>query len=111
MTYVFIALFSIILLMMYRRYAPVVGVPCSKIKQNQPIVIVDLRDYNISNKTPLSNAINIPVAYLNRHHHEIPGKNVHVIAQNQLEKNMGIRLLRKNGINVMSYTMSNCLCK
>lgn len=111
MTYIFIALVSIILIMMYKRYAPVVGVPCSIIKQEQPIVIVDLRDYNISNKMPLTNAINIPVAYLNRHYHEIPSKNVHVIAQNQLEKNMGIRLLRKNGINVTSYTMSNCTCK
>ncbi|WP_042352379.1 sulfurtransferase [Bacillus massiliigorillae] len=112
MTYILIAVFLIILIMMYKRFAPVQGVPCSKVKQELPVVIVDLRDYNISDKRPLSsNAINIPVAYLNRHYHEIPSKNVHVIAQNQIEKNMGIRLLRKNGINVMSYTMSNCTCK
>lgn len=111
MTYIFVLFLLSILIMLYKRYAPVMGVPCLKIKHGYPAVIVDLRDYNISNKKPLADAINIPVAYINRHYHEIPSKQVHVIAHNKVEKNIGIRLLQKQGIHVLSYTMESCSCK
>lgn len=110
MTYIFVAISLGIAFMLYKRYAPV-SVPCVKEQDKQPMVVVDLRDYNVADKMPTRNAIHIPIAYIQRHYHEIPSKEVHVIAQSQIEKNIGVRLLRKKGINVTSYTMSNCSCK
>lgn len=103
-------LFLLIFVTIYKRYFPIYGVPCQPVRRDKDNVIVDLRDYNISDKKPLSGAINIPVAYLKRNYHEIPGKEVHVVAMNQLEKNMGIRLLRQRGFDVVSYTINDCLC-
>ena len=112
MTYIFTIIGLGIAYMLYKRYAPV-SVPCVKEQdqEKQSMVVVDLRDYNMADKKPSRNAIHIPIAYIDRHYQEIPSKEVHVIAQNQVEKNMGVRLLRKRGFNVMSYTMSNCSCK
>ncbi|MGM9926045.1 MAG: sulfurtransferase [Bacillus sp. (in: firmicutes)] len=111
MLYIVLIVSLFILFYLYRRYVPVRGVPCKQVNHEENQVIVDLRDYNISHKNQLAGSINIPVAYLQRHLHEIPSKQVHVIAQNQVEKNIGIRLLRRNGIQVYSYSMSDCFCK
>ncbi|WP_019243853.1 MULTISPECIES: hypothetical protein [Bacillus] len=113
MTYIIVFFLLVFFVSLYKRYVPVIGVPCKHINNDQieqSKVIVDLRDYNDSDKTHLEEAIRIPVAYLQRYHHEIPSKNVHIIVNDRIEKNMGIRLLRKKGISVDSYTMSNCSC-
>lgn len=113
MTYILLILFIVILYTFHKRYFPVYGVPCSNgviELQESTSVVVDLRDYNVSAKKPLTGAINIPIAYLKRYYREIPNKKVHVIANDHLEKNMGVRLLRKKGFKVVSYTLNDCPC-
>ena len=67
--------------------------------------IIDLRDYNVSSESPIDGAMNIPIAYLNRSIREIPNEELHVIASDQLEKNIGIRYLRQKGYQVVGYTI------
>ncbi|WP_069203047.1 sulfurtransferase [Bacillus testis] len=113
MTYIFIFIGLAILFLLYSRYMPVAGVRCKSLKaimQEPAKVVVDLRDYNVSSRSPLNGTINIPVAYIKRHYHDIPNKQVHVVATDRIEKNMGIRLLRKEGIQVVSYSLEGCPC-
>ena len=97
---------SIVLFLFFiRRYYPVKNVPYeSKVEEVQE-VIVDIRDYNIADKNPLKGSINIPVAYIERYHQEIPRDKVHLIVRDELEKNIGVRMLRKKGIHVKSYSV------
>lgn len=96
-----------IALLLYKRYVPVLGIPF--INRNNldydHMVIIDLRDFNISYKDPVKGAVNIPIAYLNRSIAEIPNREVYIIASSSLEKNLGIRLLRKKGFRVVGYTI------
>ncbi|WP_243290941.1 hypothetical protein [Bacillus sp. FJAT-47783] len=69
--------------------------------------IVDIRDYNDAFKSPVHGAINVPVAYFNRYFSKIPQSDLVVVASNRLEKNIGIRFLRKKGFKVVGYTMIN----
>jgi len=103
--------FLILLVMIYNRYYPVsgiAGVPCTVIKDGKiENNILDVRDYNISSKTPVKGAIMIPTAYLNRYMKEIPDKEVHLVASSEMEKNVGARMLHKKGIKVTGYTVIN----
>ncbi len=69
------------------------------------IAIVDVRDYNDSYKSLILNALNLPIAYLIRHIHELPKKPLHIIASTQLDKNMSVRIIRKAGHEVKSYSL------
>jgi rhodanese-related sulfurtransferase len=114
MIYLQFILFAIVFSILYKRYFPVSGVQCIDIKNTQlekRNVLLDLRDYDVSSKDPIPGAVNIPIAYLKRYSHTIPKKEVHVIAENPLEKNIGIRYLRKKGYKVLRYTLTECTCK
>ncbi|MBY0098710.1 hypothetical protein H0185_18255 [Mesobacillus maritimus] len=104
-----ILLISLIVGVVYVRYVPVTGVQSTILTDlhTQSIKVVDIREYNQSYNYPIPKSINIPIAYLKRNYQEIGSKKVHVIASDHLEKNMGIRLLRKRGFKVMSYTIIN----
>jgi rhodanese-related sulfurtransferase len=71
------------------------------------IKIIDLRDYNESDKNPIEGELNIPIAYLKRNFREIPKRELHLIVSSILEKNMGIRFLRKKGFCVVGYSIVN----
>lgn len=109
---IFILIVVIFLVFNLSRYLPVWGVRCLQMLEidENSTTIVDVRDYNQSYKDVTQAAINIPVAYLNRYFHEIPGKQIHVVAANPLEKNISIRFLRKKGYAVKSYTITDCQC-
>ncbi len=97
-----------LLLLIYRRYMPVYGIPL-KIIEEETIgndIIVDIRDYAASSKNPIKGSLPIPAAYLARYASEIPGEKVLIIASDHLEKNWGIRELRKKGIKVVAYTLA-----
>lgn len=114
MIYFFLALFIIFLIIMYERYFPVYGIPCIEMNNqlaSKNVIFVDVRDYNDSSNKPIDGAVMIPVAYLSRFINEIPRENIHVIASTTLEKNVGIRILRKQGFKVNSYTIIDCRCK
>lgn len=91
----------------YKRYFPVFGVQSNHIKDLKldDVSLLDVRDYNESDKKQINGATNIPIAYLERHSNEIPKSQIHLVASNFLEKNMGIRFLRKKGFKVVSYTI------
>ncbi|WP_071394962.1 hypothetical protein [Bacillus tuaregi] len=100
---------SIILIafILYKRYFPITDVPFNHLKDLdlEYIKVIDLRDFNVSYKDPVKEALNIPIAYLKRNHHEIPDMDLHVVASSLVEKNMGIRLLRQQGFHVISFNM------
>lgn len=111
MLYVLVIVSISILYILYKRYMPVAGVHHQDIQvsnQDNEKVIVDLRDYNNVHANVSEEAIHIPIAYIKRKYQEIPGRHVHIIVDNEIEKNMGVRLLRRKGINVVSYTMNDC---
>jgi len=87
------------------------NVPCVDVQHHdQSSQIVDVRDYNNLSEMTVSGAIVIPIPYLKRYYHEIPSKKVHLIAGNQLEKNIGVRFLQKNGFDVTGYSLAECTC-
>jgi rhodanese-related sulfurtransferase len=109
MMYYTILLISLIIGLIYVRYVPVSGVHFLRVVDldNRSIQVVDIREYNQSYKHPIPESINIPISYLRRNYQEIGCRKIHVIASDHLEKNMGVRLLRKKGFNVISYTIIN----
>lgn len=94
---------------LYKRYVPVSGVSLihwTNLDWDK-INVVDVREYNESDKNPINGGINIPVGYLKRYLKEVPKKNLHLIVSNHLEKNVSIRFLRKKGFQIAGYTIIN----
>lgn len=110
---IFIIIMSLmIFLYIYKRYIPVFRATCMelmKAKQEKDYIL-DIRDYQEATNNPIEGAINIPFGYLQRYYKEIPTKSLHVVADDHLEKNIGIRYLRKKGFKINSYSLANCLC-
>ena len=67
--------------------------------------ILDVRDYNVSYKSSIDKAMNIPVPYIKRHYKDIKSNDLIVVASNRLEKKVGIRLLRRKGFKVVGYIL------
>jgi len=105
MIYIVFTISIVLLFVIFRRYFPVKNVPYESKIQSVQEVIIDIRDYNIADKNPFKGSINIPVAYIERYHEEIPRDKVHLIVNDELEKNIGVRMLRKKGIRVTSYSV------
>ncbi|MEH7495504.1 hypothetical protein [Neobacillus niacini] len=96
----------VVAIIVYKRYFPVWGVkyyPISQLDQSQ-IEILDVRDYNESYKSPIVGSINIPIAYFKRNISEIPNRDLHLVVSSLLEKNVGIRTLKKKGYRVVGYS-------
>jgi rhodanese-related sulfurtransferase len=103
--FIFIILF--LTLTLYKRYVPVHGVRSlnlTDLDSNQ-ITIIDIRDFNVSYKNPIDGAINIPTAYLKRNANSIQMKELYLVASNTLEKNVGIRILKRKGFRVAGYAI------
>lgn len=94
---------------LYKRYFPAFGVHCINLKDIDldKIKVLDIRDYNDSYNNLVQGAINIPIAYLKRNINQIPNNDLHLVASHSLEKNVGIRFLRKRGFRVAGYTIIN----
>ncbi|WP_077211883.1 hypothetical protein [Bacillus dakarensis] len=111
MTILILGLLLIFLGLIFIRYIPVAGVKCRELcNLNETFKIVDVRDYNESYQDQILNGINIPIAYIKRHYHEINHSKIFVVASNHLEKNISIRLLRKKGFVVVGYSLTVCDC-
>jgi rhodanese-related sulfurtransferase len=100
---------TIVAIIFYKRYFPVFGVHCINLNDLDldKIKVIDLRDYNESYKNPIKGVLNIPIAYLKRNLKEIQKRELHLIVSSHLEKNIGIRCLRKKGYCVVGYTIVN----
>jgi rhodanese-related sulfurtransferase len=98
--------FLVILVILYKRYFPVLGVKCSQLEELDltKLEIIDVRDYNESYKNPIEGAMNIPIAYLKRHINEIPHTDLHLVVSSLLEKNVGIRALKQKGYRIVGYS-------
>ncbi|WLR42646.1 hypothetical protein LC087_18525 [Bacillus carboniphilus] len=87
------------------RYVPIRGlrkIEEQDLKGNR-LTVVDLRDYQNSSHDAVDGAINIPLSYLERQKMLIPKENIMVIVSTSIEKNLGVRQLRKKGYNVVGY--------
>jgi len=92
---------------LFFRYYPIYGlhdIDKAEIEINSQFVI-DVRDYNEAYKDLVDPGINIPIAYLKRYYSEIPNKDLVVVASNCMERNVGVRILRKKGFKVIGYTI------
>jgi rhodanese-related sulfurtransferase len=98
--------FLVILVILYKRYFPVLGVKCSQLEELDltKLEIIDVRDYNESYKNPIEGAMNIPIAYLKRHINEIPHTDLHLVVSSLLEKNVGIRALKQKEYRIVGYS-------
>lgn len=109
--YIFIISFIVIITMfyLYQRYFPVWKVPSLKEINNlsnfENIVYVDVRDYQDANHKPVQGAVNLPYAYLKRHHNQIKKGEVVVVASDQVLKNLSIRFLKGHGFKVVGYQL------
>jgi rhodanese-related sulfurtransferase len=107
MIYLILSLSLLVLLViLYKRYFPVLGLKCSPIEEVDITLleILDVRDYNESYKYPIEGSLNIPIAYLKRHINEIPHRDIHLVVSSLLEKNVGIRVLKQKGYRVVGYS-------
>lgn len=97
----------------YKRYVTAKGVKhdCTdRLKENGDIFLLDVRAYNISYKDPIEGAFELPIAYFIRSYEEIPDRPIHIIASDEMEKNMAVRLLWKKGKQVISYSLTEENC-
>jgi len=108
---IFVLSIAIVILVawMYKRYVPIKNIPCKHIDlKDTSLEILDIRAYNARQDNLNSDSIiNIPYSYLERYNNEIPLSNIHVIASDKLERNLGIRFLLGKGIKVKSYEILN----
>lgn len=106
---ILILIIGLVAILVFKRYFPVLGLKCLKweefdIKNSN---VIDVRDYTVSHKEPIPGAINIPIAYLNRYYSEIPNVDIYIVGSDKIEKNMGIRILRKKGFQVIGCSIKN----
>ncbi|PEJ59125.1 hypothetical protein CN601_00250 [Bacillus sp. AFS017336] len=111
---IFTLIMGLILRKFYIRYFPIWHIKCtnsSSIISKKSTQIIDVRDYNESNKMPIKNALNIPIGYLKRSYEDISNIEIHIVASNKLEKNLSIRFLSKQGFKIIGYSLTSCDCK
>lgn len=91
----------------YKRYIPIASVKQAQLNEidSDSYALLDVRAYNVSYKELVSDAFNLPISYFTRGYKEIPKKPIHLIAENQVEKNIATRLLQQKGFKVTSYSL------
>ncbi|WP_289324640.1 sulfurtransferase [Peribacillus sp. ACCC06369] len=94
-----IIIFVILVLFTYKLYVPVKDIPCQK-NEVQDAILLDIRAFNHKCDDVDKEVLNIPYAYLKRFNEVIPHENIHVIASDKLEVNLGLRFLIGKGIKV-----------
>lgn len=105
----------LVLLIMYtiyvffQRYVPVIQASyIDNLHQAEnEHAVIDLRDYIASSHSPIKGAYEIPLAYLKRHTDKIPNQKVIVIASDSVEKNIGMRVLKRRGFEVVGFYYPN----
>jgi rhodanese-related sulfurtransferase len=107
----YIILISILVFFMiyfYQRYFPIWHVPnmdVANINYENNIVYLDVRDYQDASHKPVQGAVNLPYAYLKRHHDQISSRQVVVVASDPVLKNLSIRFLKGHGFKVVAYQL------
>jgi len=90
---------------LFQRYVPVIQAPyIENVHQaDNEHAVIDLRDYIASSHSPMKGAYEIPLAYLKRNIEKIPNQKVIVIASDSVEKNIGVRVLKRRGFEVIGF--------
>lgn len=104
----------LLIIPLFKRYYPVKNIPCYSLEQfslQKETVLLDVRDYNESCHCEIPGAVNLPIPYINRHIQEIPHNQIHLVASNPLEKNVGVRILQKRGFKIVGFSMPECHCE
>lgn len=106
---ILIALIIVSLLYLYQSYFPVWYVPSldaiNNSISNNNTVFLDVRDYQDASHKPVQGAVNLPYAYLKRHHGQISSWQVVVVASDAVSKNLTIRFLKGHGFKVIGYQL------
>lgn len=105
-----IVLLMIILRFLYSRYIPIYHVKemdITEVVNKKDIVILDIRDFNVSYKDPIEGAVNVPLSYLNRNFNKVKKNSVFVVSSDIVGKNLAVRLLKRNEYEVIGYTIRN----
>ncbi|MBD1380406.1 hypothetical protein [Metabacillus arenae] len=100
-------LISFFAYLIYERFIPVKGVKCVNICEMTGHPIVDVRDYNHHGALTVQDSYHIPFGYLHRYYPEIPEKQVFIVAESSLEKNLSIRLLKRKGFKIAGVYVTN----
>lgn len=89
---------------LYRRYFPVLGIPCVRAGHAKTsTLVIDIRDYNID--ADHQSDMRIPHAYLKRFIQEIPKQQLHVVANDRLETQFRSKI--SNEQRISSSQLSN----
>lgn len=67
---------------------------------NENYCLLDLRDFNVSYKTPVKCAYNIPSAYLKRYYAELPQKEILILTDDPRRVVPDVRFLKRKGYRV-----------
>ena len=100
-----------ILYVIYERYVPVRGIPTVDIKTQllgRNLVLLDVRDYNISAKGRVEGVEHLPYAYIKRYYQEIKGRDIVLVVSDQILLNMSARFLRRRRFNIIGYYKVEC---
>lgn len=106
MTFVYLMIILITAIFIYQRYFPpakvhaLSGVPEAVEGRRW---ILDIREYQDAEKSPVKNSFNVPLAYLNRHYPKEMPSEVIMVANDRVEVNLACRLLSKRGYHVSGY--------
>lgn len=108
MSFVITASIIVIMLTFLYRFVPAAHMKkmdVSHVKMEDDMVTVDTRDYQTSSQDRFEQAYCLPLAYLERHHHDLPKRAVVLVSSDEVEKNMAARLLRRKGFQVTGYCL------
>ncbi|WEG17535.1 sulfurtransferase [Alkalihalophilus pseudofirmus] len=95
---------------LYKRYIPVIGLKCTdiqNIKDKNEVVILDVRDFPVANKTSIDGTMNIPLAYLKRYYHDLDKKMIYLVCAERQEVNLSARFLKSKGYRVGGFMIKN----
>jgi len=98
---IILAIIGVFLAYKFVSKRPLPTMSTEEVCTNREKVLLDLRDYNVSYKSPLKGSYNIPSAYLKRYFSELPKQDL-VIATEQLKYvRADVRFLQKQGFNIV----------
>lgn len=105
-----VVVFSLFILFMLYRYVPASHVQKMDVSltaiEKGDMVAVDTRDYQTSSRDAYEKSYCLPLAYLERHHRDLPtNRPVVLVCSDEVEKNLATRLLRRKGYKVIGYTV------
>jgi len=105
MQVIFVLFIIYVIYVFIQRYVPVYNTSYMGAFQNaqNAFTVIDLRDYIIAAHSPVKGAYEIPLAHLKRHTDQIPNNKIVVVASDPVEKNIGVRMLKRKGFDVVGF--------